>query len=301
MTVRQFGSLFLLGIIWGASFLFIKVALPTVPPLTIVLVRTCLAGAALYAVARHRGLKMPSPGPVWLSFLVMGLFNGAIPYSLISWGEQYIEAGLAAILNSLMPLFTVTIAHIVTGDERFSPRKGLGLVLGLSGVVLVMGPSVLAGLGSHILGQLAMAGAAASYAVAVVYGKKLSGERPLILATGQMIGGSLLIAPLSLGFDRPWTLTPTLPALASLAALGLLGTAVAYIIYYRLLPQIGATRLSLVTYIIPVSGVFWGWLVLSERLHPSAFAGLGLILASVTAVGRGSVQDGSLSGPGRKR
>ena len=171
MTVRQFGSLFLLGIIWGASFLFIKVALPTVPPLTIVLVRTCLAGAALYAVARHRGLKMPSPGPVWLSFLVMGLFNGAIPYSLISWGEQHIEAGLAAILNSLMPLFTVVIAHVVTRDERFSPRKGLGLVLGLSGVVLVMGPSVLAGLGSHILGQLAMAGAAASYAVAVVYGK----------------------------------------------------------------------------------------------------------------------------------
>jgi drug/metabolite transporter (DMT)-like permease len=120
--------------------------------------------------------------------------------------------------------------------------------------------------------------------VAVVYGKNLSGENPLILAAGQLIAGSLVTAPLSFVIDRPWTLAPTLPALTSLAALGLLGTAVAYIIYYLLLPEIGATRLSLVTYIIPISGVFWGWLILGERLPPSALAGLGLILISVSVV-----------------
>jgi drug/metabolite transporter (DMT)-like permease len=286
MTFRQFGLLVLLGTIWGASFLFIKMAVACVPPFTIVLGRTFIAALVLYCALGRYGRKMPAFGAPWIPFFIMGLFNGAIPYSLINWGEQHIEAGLAAIFNGLMPLFTVLFAHYMTRDERFSLRKGWGVALGLAGVMLLMGPSVLAGLGSHILGQLAVAGASASYAIAVIYGKRLSRESPLVLAAGQMVGGSLIIAPLSLGLDRPWTLTPTFPALLSILCLGLLGTAFAYILYYQLLAQIGATKLSLVTYIIPISGVFWGWLVLGERLHPTAFAGLGVILMSVGVLGK---------------
>ena len=194
MKLRHLLVLILLGAIWGASFMFIKVALPTVPPLTIVLVRTGLAGLVLYAVVRARGRRMPPPGPVWRSFLLMGLLNGAIPYSLINWGEQHIEAGLGAIFNSLMPLFTVIFAHFATHDERFTTRKISGVFLGLSGVVLLMGTSALRGLGAHVAGQLAVAGAAASYAIAAIYGKRLGKDTPFILATGQMFGASLSAA-----------------------------------------------------------------------------------------------------------
>ena len=284
MTLRQLGLLVLLGLIWGASFMFIKVALPTVPPFTIVFIRTALAGLVLYAVVRLRGSRMPPPGAIWGSFLVMGLLNGAIPYSLINWGEVHIEAGLGAIFNSLMPLFTVVFAHFATRDERFSRRKLAGVFLGLAGVILLMGPSALKGLGSHVLGQLAVAGAAASYAVAAIYGKRLGKDTPFVLATGQMAGGALLIAPFMVVVDKPWTLSPDLPAIFCLLLLAVTNTALAYVLYYRLLAQLGATRLSLVTYIIPISGVFWGWLVLGERLGWPAFAALGLILASVATV-----------------
>ncbi|UCG39496.1 MAG: DMT family transporter, partial [bacterium] len=293
MNAGLFLLLLLLGLIWGASFLFIKVAVATIPPFTIVLARTGIAALCLWLVIRVRDGRFPSPGPLWRSFFVMGLFNGAIPYTLINWGEQHIEAGLAAIFNGLMPLFTILFAHFTTRDERFSARKGLGVALGLAGVAVLMGPSVLQGLGAHFLGQLAVTAASASYAVAAIYGKRLAGDRPLVLAAGQMTGGALLIGPLSLSFDRPWTLSPTMPALLSVLCLGLLGTAFAYVLYYRLLARIGATRISLVTYIIPLSGVFWGWAVLGERLAPSAFAGLVMILASVAAVGEMGLPSGS--------
>jgi len=284
LNFKQFVQLVLLGVIWGASFLFIKVAVVDIPPFTLVLGRTSLAALTLYLVVRHRGRRMPAFGPIWGSFFIMGLFNGAIPYSLINWGETQIEAGLGAIFNSLMPLFTVIFAHFATRDERFTGRKLTGVVLGLAGVLVLMGPSVLMGRGSRVLGQLAVAGAAASYAVAAIYGKRLGKDAPLVLATGQMVAGALLVAPLSLLFDKPWTLSPSPKALASLLCLALLGTAYAYVIYYRLLAQIGATNLSLVTYIIPLSGVFWGYLLLGERLHWSALAAMGLIMVSVATV-----------------
>jgi drug/metabolite transporter (DMT)-like permease/protein-S-isoprenylcysteine O-methyltransferase Ste14 len=219
----------------------------------------------------------------------MGLLNGAIPYSLINWGEIHIEAGLGAIFNSLKPLFTVLFAHFATRDERFSGKKLIGVFLGLGGVMVLMGQSALMGLGSHVLGQLAVTGAAASYAVATIYGKRLGKDTPLILATGQLFGGALLIAPLMVVIDRPWTLSPDLPAIFCLVLLAVTNTALAYVLYYHLLSRLGATRLSLVAYIIPVSGVFWGWLVLDERLGWSAFAALALILASVATISEMSV------------
>lgn len=284
MSLRNFIILLLLSLIWGASFLFIKVAVVTIPPFSVAFGRTALAAVLLYSVLRFRGLKMPGWGPVWGTFLLMGLFNGAVPYTLITWAEIHIDSGLAAILNALMPLFTVLLAHLFTGDERLNWMKVVGIFLGFLGVVALIGPAALKGLGRHVLAQLAVMAAALCYAIAIIFGRRLKEITPLVSATGQLFCAAFLTLPMILLFDAPWTLSPSFISLGALSCLSLLGTALAYLLYYYLLPQIGSTNLSLVTYLIPITGVFWGALLLGERLHWSAFLALGLILAGIAGV-----------------
>ncbi|UCF30509.1 MAG: EamA family transporter [bacterium] len=285
MTFKDLLLLVLLGVIWGASYLFIKVGVATIAPFTFVFGRTALAGLLLFAVMRARGRSMPRIGPIWISFLVMGFFNGAVPYTLITWGEIHIDTGLAAILNALMPLFTVIFAHYLTRDEKLSAGKITGVAVGFSGVVVLVGPTAAGGLSESLLGQLAVMGAAASYALAVIYGKRLRDASSTVLATGQMFAAAVWTLPLSIIFDRPWTLTPSAASLASMVCLSVLGTGLAYILYYHLLARVGATNLSLVTYIIPVSGVFWGVLILGEQVGLNALAALVLIMAGVAVTG----------------
>jgi drug/metabolite transporter (DMT)-like permease len=290
MNARQFLILLVLGLIWGASFLFIKVAVVTIPPFTVAFGRTALAALILYIVLRYRGLKLGSWGHLWGSFLVLGLLNGAVPYTLITWAEIHIDSGLAAILNALMPLFTVLLAHFFTQDEKLNWTKVVGIFLGFLGILALIGPAVLKGLGTHVIGQLAVVGAALCYAMAAIYGRRLKEIPPLVSATGQLIGAALLTLPLSFIIDTPWQLSVTLLSLGALACLSLLGTALAYILYYYLLARIGATNVSLVTYLLPITGVFWGALLLGERLHWSAFLALALILAGIAGVNNGSVK-----------
>ena len=287
MTLRNFAILFVLGLIWGASFLFIKVAVVTIPPFTVAFGRTALAALTLYVVLRYRGLKLSSWGHLWGAFLILGLFNGAVPYTLITWAEIHIDSGLAAILNALMPLFTVLLAHFFTQDEKLNWMKVIGILLGFLGILVLIGPAVLKGLGVHVIGQLAVVGAALCYAMAAIYGRRLKEVPPLVSATGQLIGAALLTMPLSFIIDTPWELSVTLLSLGALACLSLLGTALAYILYYHLLARIGATNVSLVTYLLPITGVFWGALLLGERLHWSAFLALVLILAGIAGVNNG--------------
>ena len=284
MSLRNFAILLLLGLIWGASFLFIKVAVATIPPLSVAFGRTALAAVLLYLVLRSRGLTMPGWGPVWGSFLLMGFFNGAVPYTLITWAEIHIDSGLAAILNALMPLFTVLLAHVFTGDERLTWAKVVGIVLGFLGVLTLIGPAALKGLGKDVVAQLAVMAAALCYAIAIIYGQRLKEVTPLVSATGQLFCAAFLTLPMSLLFEAPWTLAPSFISVGALTCLSLLGTALAYLLYYYLLPRIGSTNLSLVTYLIPITGVFWGALLLGERLHWSAFLALGLILAGISGV-----------------
>jgi drug/metabolite transporter (DMT)-like permease len=284
MSFRNFLILLILGLIWGASFLFIKVAVVTIPPLSVAFGRTALAGVLLYLVLRSRDLRMPGWSPVWGTFLLMGLFNGAIPYTLITWAEIHIDSGLAAILNALMPLFTVLLAHVFTGDERLTYTKVVGIVLGFLGVLTLIGPAALKGLGKDVVAQLAVMAAALCYAIAIIYGRRLKEVTPLVSATGQLFCAAFLTLPMSLVFDAPWTLAPSFISIGALTCLSLLGTALAYLLYYYLLPRIGSTNLSLVTYLIPITGVFWGALLLGERLHWSAFLALGLILAGISGV-----------------
>jgi drug/metabolite transporter (DMT)-like permease len=251
------------------------------PPLTAVLGRVGLAALALNLMLRAAGYRMPSSARIWGAFFAMGLLNNLIPFSLIFWGQTEIASGLASILNATTPLFTAVFAHFMTRDERMTPNRLLGVLLGLVGVTVMIGPAVaLAGLGVNVVAQLAVLGAAISYALAGIFGRRFEamGVPPMVTATGQVTASTVMLLPVALATDRPWALpAPSAETWTALVGLALLCTAVAYIIYFRILATAGATNLLLVTFLIPASAILLGMLVLDERLHPSQFAGMALI------------------------
>lgn len=274
--------LLLLGLIWGSSFLLIKLAVEDIPPFTLALVRVALAASSLYVVLRARGMRMPSFGPIWGIYLIMGLLNGAIPYVLISAGEIYIDSGLAAILNATMPIFTILMAHFLTEDERLTWLRFAGVAIGLGGVVVLVGTEALYGFGAHFWAQMAVVGASVSYALAAIVGRRYLKKHPAIVSSaGQFIGGTILLAPLSLLLDHPWKLNPSWTAIGSLLTLSLLGTSVAYLLYYYLIKNAGATYTSLVTYLLPVMGVVWGVSLLGEQVQWRALLAMALILIGI--------------------
>ena len=276
-----------LGIIWGSSFLFIKLAVRTVPPITLATVRVLLAAISLCIVLRVRKLRLPWFGSTWAVFLLVGLLNGALPFTLISAAEIYIDSGLAAILNASMPIFTIFIAHFFTSDERLTWLRVAGVLVGLSGVVVLVGPEALYGIGTNFWAQMAVVGAALSYALGAILGRRfLKGYPAVISATGQFIGGAVILIPFSLFVDSPWTLRPSWTALGALASLSLLGTSFAYLLYYYLLKNAGATYTSLVTYLLPLTGVLWGVLLLGENLRWQALLAMALILGGVALSGK---------------
>lgn len=284
MKPRDFGAIFLLGSIWGASYLFIKVGVATIPPTTFVAGRVFLAAVVSFVILRLRGVVMPTTWLAWRSFAVMGLLNGAIPYILITWGEQYVDSGLAAILIGATPLFTVIFAQFVLPDERLTLTKALGIGLGFLGVAVLIGPDALAGIGVSLLGDLALVGASISYAAAIIWSRlQTRRQDPMAATTGQLVMATVYMLPIALLVGQPWrsSLDPLgadLPAFASLITLAILCTSIAYLIYYWLVAQVGATQTSLVTYISPFTGIVWGALFLGERLDMTAFVGFALIL-----------------------
>lgn len=281
--------LLLLGAIWGASYMFIKVGVAEIPPFAFVEGRLLIASLALCAVIFLRGETIPRTRRAWVPLMAMGIFNGVIPYTMITWGETHITSGLAAILTAAMPLFTILLAHIWTRDERMTLIRLIGVLIGFVGVVVVFLPELRHGLQVEFWGQFAVIVAAASYAIATLVARKyLNGVSHVMASTGQMASAALMMLPLSLVFDAPWNLRPSLPAFVSLLTLALLGTSFAYVLYYWLVEHTGATRTSLVTYLIPVFGVFWGVIMLSEKVELEALLGLGLIIGGVLLVNRKS-------------
>jgi drug/metabolite transporter (DMT)-like permease len=270
--------LILLSVVWGGSFFFAKIAVAELPPLSIVLARVALAAAALHLLLRATGQRMPGDLLLWRDFLLMGLLNNAIPFSLIFWGQQEIASGLASILNATTPLFTVLVAHAGTRDEKATPAKLLGVALGIGGVALMIGLDRVAGFGGHLARELAVLAAALSYACAGVFGRRFKGRPPLVVAAGQLTGSAILILPAALLIDRPWTLPlPSSGTLAALIGLALLSTALAYVIFFRILARAGATNLLLVTFLIPVSALLLGVAFLSERVTGHQLLGMLLI------------------------
>ncbi len=280
-------QLLALSALWGGSFFFVGVAVEELPPLTIVFIRVALASLALLAILRAAGAPMPRSVRVWAAFLGMGALNNVIPFCLIVWGQTQIGSGVASILNATTPLFTVLVAHLATADEKATGGRLVGAVVGFAGVAAIIGPGALGALGGAVAAQLACLAGALSYACAGVFGRRFRkmGVAPMATAAGQVTASALLLLPAVLVVDRPWMLPIPSPAtLAALAGLALLSTALAYILYFRILAAAGATNLLLVTFLIPVSAILLGVLVLGESLAPRHFAGMALIGLGLAAI-----------------
>jgi drug/metabolite transporter (DMT)-like permease len=274
--------LILLGAIWGSSYLLIKVGGAEIPPFTFVEGRALIAAIALFIAMRWRGETLPRTRREWLPLIGMGIFNGVIPYTLITWGELYISSGLAAILTAAMPIFTVILAHFLTHDEKLTATKILGVLVGFGGVIVLFFDEWARGFQMEFWGQFAVVAAAASYALATLIARKyLKGMSHVVASTGQLASAALWMLPLSLAFDNPFALRPSPAAIGSLVILALLGTAVAYILYYWLIEHTGVTRTALVTYLIPITGVLWGAGLLNEPIKWDALIGLALISAGI--------------------
>ena len=274
MALRVWLWLLSLSVLWGGSFFFAKVALGELGPFTVVFARVSLAALALALVVP---LRRDAP---WRTYFAMGFLNNALPFSLIFWGQTEIASGLASILNATTPLFTLVVAHFLTPDEKIDRTKIAALLIGLLGVVVLIGPDALIG-GSALWAQMACLGAALSYAFAGVYGRRFRrmGIAPAEAAAGQVTASAVLILPIMLVVDQPWTLSaaPSLTVWLALAGLALLSTALAYVLYFRILAAAGATNLLLVTFLIPVPAILLGAAVLGEQLEPRQFAGMALI------------------------
>jgi drug/metabolite transporter (DMT)-like permease len=285
MGGREWVLLLALAFLWSGSFLFFAVALADMAPLTVVLGRVGLAAPALLLILAATGQRLPSDWRQWRLFLVMGALNNAIPFSLIAWGQLHIDSGLAAIFNATTPLFTVTLAHFLTGDERLTANRLVGLGCGLAGVVLLVGPQAFAGLGVAGWSELAVLAAGCSYAGASLFGRRFRGTPPLVAAAGMLCGATVLQLPLVLAIDRPWQLpAPGLGALAAVLAVALLCTALAYVLYFHILATAGATNLMLVTLIAPVGALALGAIFRGERATGLTLAGLALILGGLAAI-----------------
>lgn len=304
---QTWGLFVLLSIIWGSSYLFIKIGLEEgMTPLTLVAVRTLLGAGFLALVMRWQGGRLPRAGRTWLFMGLVGMTNIVIPYVLITWGELHISSGMAGILTALTPLFTVALASLVLHDEPATRSRLFGLAVGFGGVVVLAYPSLVADSGEVWLpvltGMAAVALASLSYAVAVVSTRKRLSGKPVMtdddgsaraptsleISFGSVFISMLVITPLALVFERPADGLLALPdssnAILAMLWLGLASTGVAYLLYFAIIGRWGATRATLITYVMPVVAIVLGFIVLGERLSVIELAGAVLIISGVVLV-----------------
>jgi drug/metabolite transporter (DMT)-like permease len=284
MSGKNWLQLLILSLLWGGSFFFVEVALEGLPVLTIVWCRVALGALFLALALAVTGTPLPRGAKVWRALLVMGLLNNAVPFTLFVLAQGQISGSIAAILNATTPLFTVIVAHFATSDERAGPAKLLGLALGFTGVVVMMAGR---GANSAWLGPILCLLAALSYGLAGVWGRRFRrmGVAPLATAFGQVMASSVLLAPVWMAVDRPWDMVvPSGQVVLAVLCIAALSTALAYLLYFRLLASAGATNLSLVTFLIPVSATALGAMFLGERLLPQHIAGFILICTGLVAI-----------------
>ena len=284
MRPLDWGMLIVLSIFWGGSFLFVGIAVSDFPAITIAFLRVVIGTVFLWLVLISMRLRMPTKPKLWASFLVMGAINGAIPFSLIAWGQSHVASGLASILIAVTPLIAVVGAHFATTDERMTGGRLAGVLTGLLGVIVLIGPEALGGFGAGLLGQVAIILAAVIYASASIYGRRFSkqGVPPLVVATGQVSAANVLLLPMVLLIDKPWQLAaPSALSWAAIGSLGVISTGVAYLLYFRVLAAAGATNLMLVNFLVPITAIVLGIMVLNEVLLTQHIAGMLLIAAGL--------------------
>ena len=276
--------LIVLSVLWGGSFFFNKLTVAEWPPFAVVQVRVGLAALALLLAVRIAGHSMAVGRDLWLAFFGMGILNNLIPFSLFLWGQQQIASGLASILNATTPIFAVLVMHCF-GNEKATGLKLGGVLAGLVGVAILMGPDALSGLGSNLAAQIACILAAVSYAFSGLLGRRFRGVSPLVAATGQLSASTLMMLPIVFVMHPPWTLpVPSQTALLALVGLALISTALAYLLFFRIMRTAGPSNVMLVTFLIPVSAILLGSGLLGEALLPRHFAGMAAIFVGLALI-----------------
>jgi drug/metabolite transporter (DMT)-like permease len=286
MGTREWAMLITLSVLWGGSFFFVGVAVTDLPPLTIVTLRVGIAAITLWCIVLVMGLRPPKSLEVWAAFLGMGLLNNVIPFALIVWGQTQIASGLASILNAATPIFTVVVASMLLPDERATPLKIVGAMIGFIGVAMMIGLPAIDG-DNSLLAQVAIIAATLSYAFAGVYGRrfKAMAVNPIITAAGQVTASALVLAPIALAVEgRPDMAEINTGTWGAIVGLAVLSTAVAYVLYFKILASAGATNLLLVTLLVPVSAILLGSLLLNETLEVVHFVGMALIALGLSAI-----------------
>ncbi len=280
----ELALLLTLSTLWGASYAFIKIGVETIPPITFIAARTLIAGTILLAVLKLRGLNLPKDGQIWLRFMFQACLNSVVPFTLIAWAEQTTEAGLAVMLNSTTPIFTFLLAMLIGQQEALTARKLFGVIAGLTGTCMVIGMDALGTAGREPWAQLAIVAATISYAGAAVFGRNFKGLDPLLPAAGSLVCGAAILIPFSLLVDHPWTLAPSAHSIFALLALSAFSTALAFVIYFRLIHTLGPVGTTAQAYLRVPIGVAIGVLFLGEQLSSMAWIGLACVVIGVLAM-----------------
>ena len=283
-TPRDWALLLALVAMWGSSFMFIRIAVATLPPLTVVAGRIGIAAIVLISIVYLLGKRLTPPGKGWWPYLVIAIIGNAVPFYLITWGQQVVESALAGILIAIMPLATIALAHFLIAGEHLTRQRATGFAIGFLGIVLLMGPAALAGIGGdavRIVSQLAVLGGALCYALQSVLTRLIIKGDILVSAATTMLIASVITVPVALWLDRSWTLVPTVSSFTAVVWLGVGPTAIATVLYFMLIRSAGPTFMSLVNYLSPGVAVMLGLLVLGETPQVNAYAGLALILVGL--------------------
>jgi drug/metabolite transporter (DMT)-like permease len=283
-SVSDWLLLGVLGLIWGNAFVFTKTALVSIPPLTIVAGRLLVAAIVLFGFVRAAGLTMPNHSGVWRSVVAMALVGTALPFFLVTWGQDGIDAGLAGVLMAVMPLATLVLAHVFVVEENMTSQSAFGFVLGFFGIVVLMGPAVLLRLGggaSTVTQQMAVLAGAICYAINTIVARRMLPTPALVIAAGVMAVSAAVMVPIAVWVDKPWTLHVSARDAACVVYLGLAATALAETIYFRVIASAGATFVSLMNYLIPVVAVLAGIIALGEEPGWHVAVALAMILTGI--------------------
>ena len=280
----ELALLVLLATLWGGSYTFIKLGVATIPPVTLIAGRTLIAGLLLLLIMHWRGVRLPNDVATWRRFLFQACLNSVIPWTLIAWAERSVDAGLATILNSTSPIFTFFLTLAIAHQDELSRRKLFGVVAGMAGICLIIGVQAFHGFGEQVVAQIAIVTATVCYAGGAVFSRGFKGLDPMAPAAGSLLCGAAILLPVSFVAERPWTLMPSTTSVLALLGLAIFSTAIAFVIYFRLIQTLGSVGTTAQAYLRVPIGVALGVLLLGEKLSPTAWIGLACVVIGVAAM-----------------
>jgi drug/metabolite transporter (DMT)-like permease len=282
--LAELALLVLLATLWGASYTFIKLGVESIPPVTFIAARTTIAAVVLLGALHGRGVAMPTDLAVWRRFLVQACLNSVIPFTLIAWAEQSVDAGLATILSSSAPIFVFILTWCLAHQQSATGRQFFGVISGMIGICLIVGVPALSGIGQQLTAELAIIAATICYAGAAIFGRNFEGLDPMLPATGSLLCGAIVLIPISLVVDHPWTLVPSNRSIIALMCLSIFSTALAFTIYFRLIQTLGSVGATSQAYLRVPIGVAISVVFMGENLAPATLIGLVCVIAGVAAM-----------------